>query len=141
MFNQFSGVIRPPGEIVFSANASTACPREIARLGMSRTFQHVRLLPNMSVLENVAIGAHARQGRAAAFDAAWSARRSRAARRSRRQIERVGLGDACTPRQPAAGPAAHRRDRPRPVPRPLLLLLDEPPPACATAKSRPWPTC
>ena len=31
---------------------------------MSRTFQHVRLLPKMTVLENVAIGAHMRARRA-----------------------------------------------------------------------------
>ncbi|HCP79824.1 MAG TPA: metal-dependent hydrolase, partial [Pusillimonas sp.] len=31
--------------------------REIAKLGVGRTFQHVQLLPTMTVLENVAIGA------------------------------------------------------------------------------------
>ena len=35
--------------------------RDIAKLGLSRTFQHVRLLPQMSVIDNVAIGAHRRE--------------------------------------------------------------------------------
>jgi branched-chain amino acid transport system permease protein len=60
--------------------------REIARLGMSRTFQHVRLLPTMSVLENVAIGAHLR-GSKGVWPSAW-----RLDRRKRH---------ACSPRRPA----------------------------------------
>ena len=34
--------------------------REVARLGMARTFQHVKLRPQMSLLDNVALGAHGR---------------------------------------------------------------------------------
>ncbi|TDA49271.1 metal-dependent hydrolase, partial [Burkholderia pyrrocinia] len=34
--------------------------REIVRRGIGRTFQHVKLLPGMTVLENVALGAHLR---------------------------------------------------------------------------------
>ena len=34
--------------------------REIARRGISRTFQHVKMIPDMTVLENVALGAHLR---------------------------------------------------------------------------------
>ena len=34
--------------------------REIARLGVARTFQHVKMIAGMTVLENVALGAHLR---------------------------------------------------------------------------------
>src|SRR5690606_11477645 len=56
MFNQISGVDQPTsGDVVFLGQTITGRPaREIAKLGMSRTFQHVRLLARMSVLENVA---------------------------------------------------------------------------------------
>jgi branched-chain amino acid transport system permease protein len=45
--------------------------RQIARRGMSRTFQHVKMIPEMTVLENVALGGYlrstpAREGHAAA---------------------------------------------------------------------------
>src|SRR5690606_39842015 len=67
--------------------------REIARMGMSRTFQHVRLLPTMSVLENVAIGAHLRSDKGV-LSSAWRLDRAEEARilkEAARQIERVGL--------------------------------------------------
>ena len=37
-----------------------ATQRVVARLGLARTFQHVKLRPQMSLLDNVALGAHAR---------------------------------------------------------------------------------
>jgi branched-chain amino acid transport system permease protein len=49
------GTIRFAGERIDTLNA-----RDIVRRGIGRTFQHVKLLPGMTVLENVAIGAHLR---------------------------------------------------------------------------------
>jgi len=97
--------------------------REIARLGMSRTFQHVRLLPSMSVLENVAIGAHLRGARGV-LAAGLRLERAEAAR----QIERVGL--AASMFEPA-GNLALGQQRIVEIARalaadPCLLLLDEP---------------
>ncbi|EFV82854.1 ABC transporter like protein, partial [Achromobacter xylosoxidans C54] len=62
MFNQISGVDTPTsGQVTLLGQpVAGAGARRIARLGLSRTFQHVRLLGRMSVLENVAIGAHLR---------------------------------------------------------------------------------
>ena len=63
MFNQVSGVDTPTsGEVLFlGESVAGKGARAISRMGMSRTFQHVKLLPTMSVLENVAIGAHLRK--------------------------------------------------------------------------------
>ncbi|KAG0732194.1 hypothetical protein G6F23_014560 [Rhizopus arrhizus] len=62
MVNKISGVDTPTSGQVTLLGQSVAGvgARKIARLGLSRTFQHVRLLSRMSVLENVAIGAHLR---------------------------------------------------------------------------------
>jgi branched-chain amino acid transport system permease protein len=66
---------------------------QIAGLGMSRSFQHVRLLPRMTVLENVAIGAHLR-GQRGVLSSMLRLDRQEEARilaEAARQIERVGL--------------------------------------------------
>src|SRR5690606_7560445 len=65
MFNQISGGDTPTsGEVLFLGQSITGKEsRYIAGMGMSRTFQHVRLIPRMTVLENVAIGTHLRGSR------------------------------------------------------------------------------
>src|SRR6185312_7229208 len=70
-------------------------PQEVVKLGIARTFQHVKLVPDMSVLENVAIGAHLR-GHAGPLASMFRLDRSDEARlfaEAARQIERVGLAD------------------------------------------------
>lgn len=60
IFNLISGFLRPDsGEIVFGGaeiQALSSC--EVAVLGMVRTFQHIRLFPKMTVLENIMVGRH-----------------------------------------------------------------------------------
>ena len=132
MFNQVSGVDTPTsGEVLFLGESVVGKgSRTIARMGMSRTFQHVRLLPTMSVLENVAIGAHMR-GTSGVLSAAWRMDRAEEARllaEAARQIERVGLGEHMFDE---AGSLALGQQRILEIARalasdPCLLLLDEP---------------
>ena len=119
------------GKIAFLGESTEAlAAREIARRGMSRTFQHVRLLGQMSVLENVAIGAHLR-GRKGFVSAALRLDRGEEHQllgEAVRQIERVGLGER---RFDPAGSLSLGQQRIVEIARalasdPCLLLLDEP---------------
>lgn len=60
LFNLISGVLPPDsGTITFqSAVVQGLRPHEIAEQGMARTFQHIRLFPKMTALENIMIGRH-----------------------------------------------------------------------------------
>jgi len=60
LFNMISGVIPPDsGSIIFDGTPVHALkPHQVARRGIARTFQHIRLFPKMSVLENIMIGRH-----------------------------------------------------------------------------------
>jgi len=132
MFNCISGVSpASEGKIEFlGTSTATLAARDIARRGMSRTFQHVRLLGQMSVLENVAIGAHLR-GRKGVLAAALRLDRAEEARllaEAARQIERVGLAEHMFD---PAGSLALGKQRIVEIARalcsdPCLLLLDEP---------------
>src|ERR1700694_4211732 len=61
-FNLITGVLTSPGGTIalLGKNIDNAPPQEVVKLGVARTFQHVKLVPDMTVLENVAIGAHLR---------------------------------------------------------------------------------
>jgi branched-chain amino acid transport system permease protein len=64
-FNLLSGALAPNGGRIWLTDQEIhgSGARSIARRGLARTFQHVKLLPEASVLDNVALGAHLR-GRA-----------------------------------------------------------------------------
>jgi branched-chain amino acid transport system ATP-binding protein len=61
-FNMVSGLDRPDaGEILFAGEPIQRLPPEqIAALGIARTFQHGRVFANLSVEDNVLLGAHTR---------------------------------------------------------------------------------
>jgi branched-chain amino acid transport system permease protein len=131
-FNLITGVLRASGGTisVLGKTVDNAPPQEIAKLGVARTFQHVKLVPDMSVLENVAIGAHLR-GHAGAIASMLRLDRKDEAgllAEAARQIVRVGLGDQM--HQPA-GSLSLGQQRIVEIARalcvdPILLLLDEP---------------
>ncbi len=132
MFNCISAVNpATEGKIAFLGESTAAlAARDIARRGMSRTFQHVRLLGQMTVLENVAIGAHLRgsKGVLAAALRLDRAEENRLLAEAARQIERVGLAEHMFD---AAGSLALGQQRIVEIARalasdPCLLLLDEP---------------
>ncbi len=131
-FNMISGVDDPSsGEVRLAGQPMAARPsRVFAALGLGRTFQHVRLLGQRSVVENVALGAHlrARRGWLAAMLRLDRAEEAALMTEARRQIERCGLGEhADTP----AASLSLGQQRVVEIARalagqPSVLLLDEP---------------
>ncbi len=131
-FNLITGVLATTaGRISFlGKSVDNAPPQEVVKLGVSRTFQHVKLVPDMTVLENVAIGAHLR-GHSGAISSMFRFDRADEARllaEAARQIERVGLSDQI---DQLAGSLSLGQQRIVEIARalcvdPMLLLLDEP---------------
>lgn len=132
MFNLITGVLSlSAGEVRFMGERIDSRPsREVVRRGVARTFQHVRLMPEMTVLENVAIGAYLR-GHGGLLSAALRTNQAEEARLlylAAQQLHRVGLGDLME--QPA-GSLALGQQRILEIARalccdPAVLLLDEP---------------
>jgi branched-chain amino acid transport system permease protein len=132
LFDVISGVTDPTGGAVrfLGEPIEGQGQRRIAAMGLSRTFQHVKLLPQMSVVENAALGAHLR-GRAGVLRASWRLDRAEERRllaEAARQVERVGLGDHLLD---PAGTLPLGKQRTLEIARslcadPRLLLLDEP---------------
>jgi ABC-type branched-subunit amino acid transport system ATPase component len=131
-FNLVTGVMPlTGGEILFEGRPiGGLSPARIAARRIGRTFQHVKLAPQMSVLENVALGAHLR-GQAGLLSGLLRLDREEEARifaEAARQIERVGLREVMGQ---AAGALPLGQQRLAEIARalcldPVLLLLDEP---------------
>jgi branched-chain amino acid transport system ATP-binding protein len=62
LFNNVTGLFQPTsGQVVFNKRDITGSrPHEVARLGIARTFQNIRLFDYMSCLDNVRVGRHVR---------------------------------------------------------------------------------
>ena len=131
-FNMISGVDDPSsGEVrLMNQPMATKPSRAFASLGLGRTFQHVRLLGQRSVVENVMLGAHlrAKRGWLAAMLRLDRAEEAALRAEARQQIERCGLGPhADTP----AASLSLGQQRVVEIARalagqPAVLLLDEP---------------
>jgi branched-chain amino acid transport system ATP-binding protein len=98
LFNVLTGIYRQEeGRIRFQgAELRHATPDRIARLGIARTFQNIRLFANLSALENVMIGRHVRT-RAGVFGAILRGPRTRAEeraieKRAHELLNFVGIG-------------------------------------------------
>jgi branched-chain amino acid transport system permease protein len=132
MFNLITGALPPhAGRItLLGHNVTGRVARHIAALGVARSFQHLRLRPSMTVLENVMLGTHLRTGAgmlAGAFRLDRHEERQARAE-AMRQLRRVGLGDR--PHE-MAGNLPMGQQRVLEVARalaadPVLLVLDEP---------------
>jgi branched-chain amino acid transport system permease protein len=132
LFNLISGALPlTRGRIAFNGEViDSRQPFEIARRGICRTFQHVKLIASMSVLDNVALGAYLR-GTADVTRAALRLDRREEARTRHAAaalVTRVGLGEFL---HAPAGSLSLGRQRIVEIARalaadPILLLLDEP---------------
>jgi branched-chain amino acid transport system ATP-binding protein len=134
IFNLLTGVYKPTsGEIFFRGKRVDGLrPYEIARRGVSRTFQNIRLFPGMTVLENVmtACHLHARQN---LFDAVLRTPRYARDEREHREfcMELLGIFGLSRFRDEGGTSLPYGNQRRLEIvralaTRPRLLLLDEP---------------
>jgi ABC-type branched-subunit amino acid transport system ATPase component/ABC-type branched-subunit amino acid transport system permease subunit len=139
MFNLITGVFESDeGKMVFLGQDITqAGQRRIAKLGIARTFQHVKLRPTMSLIDNVLLGTYprTRSGFVRGMLHLDRAEEARARVEAWHQLKRVGLDS--DPDSPA-GNLPIGRQRILEVARalaadPVLIVLDEP----AAGLSRP----
>ena len=131
-FNLISGALSPnAGSIrMLGHDIQGRGARFIARQGLARTFQHVKLLPDASVLDNIALGAHLR-GRAGMLRSMLRLDRGEEAallHTARIHADRVGLTDVLPD---PAGSLPLGRQRLVEIARglcldPCVFLLDEP---------------
>jgi branched-chain amino acid transport system permease protein len=131
-FNLITGGLnKTSGRVTFLGEDVTALlSREISRKGLARTFQHVKLIADMTVLENVAMGAYMRgsSGVVSSMLRANQAEEQRLMKEAQRQLERIGMGDYL---HEQVGNLAMGPQRLMEIARalccdPALLLLDEP---------------
>jgi ABC-type branched-subunit amino acid transport system ATPase component/ABC-type branched-subunit amino acid transport system permease subunit len=97
LLNLVTGALKPnAGRIVFLGDDITTLPsRHIAAKGMARTFQHVKLRPNMTLIDNVLLGTYPRThsgffAGALRFD---RAEERAASYEALQKLQRVGLGE------------------------------------------------
>jgi branched-chain amino acid transport system permease protein len=131
-FNLITGALPASGgKVTFAGRElSGVKPHEVVSLGMARTFQHVKLRPTMTLLENVMLGCYGRTDAGFLAGALKLDRAEEAAvqAESMRQLQRVGLADKA---HEMAGNLALGQQRVLEVARalaagPLLIMLDEP---------------
>lgn len=134
VFNCVGGFYKPTGgDIRLQGNAITGLPsHQVARRGLVRTFQNIRLFKQLTVLENLMVAQHLRVNRnilSGLFTTPAYRRAERAAlERAAQWLERVGLTSVANRE---AGTLSYGHQRRLEIARcmitePRLLMLDEP---------------
>jgi len=137
VFNVITGLYAPDaGDVRFRGESIVGrLPSQVTKLGIARTFQNVKLFPNMTVLENAMVGQHCRS-KAGVFGAVFGTPKTRAEEERIRERARDALAFFGTRL------SGYRQDQPANVlsyanrrrlemaramaTEPALLLLDEP---------------
>jgi branched-chain amino acid transport system ATP-binding protein len=134
LFNVLTGLYRPDaGDFTFDGlRLAGMKPHRVAECGIARTFQNIRLFANMSTLENVMVGRHART-RAGVLGAVLQTAATRAeetaiASRAHALLDYVGIaGRAAEPAYCLSYGDQRRLEIARALAtEPRLLALDEP---------------
>jgi branched-chain amino acid transport system permease protein len=136
LFNAITGLVpADDGDVRFAGEAiGRLRPHQVLGRGIARTFQNIRLFPNLSVLENVMVGMHARldTGPLGAVLRLPASRREEVAARERAGEILALFGNRLLPRvgHPAASLSYANRRRTEIAralaSQPRLLMLDEP---------------
>jgi branched-chain amino acid transport system ATP-binding protein len=134
VFNLLTGVYKPlTGTITLDGvRLNDKKPHEIAAAGLSRTFQNIRLFPDLSVLDNVRIGFHLRGSHSLSQTmlrmAGFQRQEATMVRRAR---ELLGVFDLCAREHEQARNLCYGDQRRLEIVRamatqPKVILLDEP---------------
>ncbi len=134
LFNCVTGMFQPTGgDVRLDGKGVCKCaPHEVTRAGIARTFQNIRLFPNMTALENVMVGVDARHRTSVPGALLGLPRHRREEREARAEAQRlldlVGIGHRTHDRARNLPYGDQRRlEIARAVAtKPTVLLLDEP---------------
>ena len=133
-FNCITGFYRPEaGEILFNNHLLVGLlPDRIVRLGISRTYQNIRLFPNLTAIENILVGLHGHLkagffGIVAGLPTTQQEEKeaTEEARRLLKFVNLTGKGDLLAKNLPYGDQRRLEISRALAA-RPKLLLLDEP---------------
>ena len=134
VFNLITGIYQPDGGrvLLMDQDITRLEPDAIARAGIARTFQNVRLFAHMTVLDNITMALHGRAGyslwEAVLRTGTFRLQEAKLVAESRDHLARFGLADR---QQELAGSLPYGEQRRLEIARalatgPRVLLLDEP---------------